>query len=73
MTINDMIDAGISIEGEIEIRKWDSSIDDALVLFRGYDYELNHDASYMYEEISYMFAYKDKDNYTTVLCFELAN
>ena len=31
MNINDMIDAGISIEGEIEIRKWDSDIDDALV------------------------------------------
>lgn len=71
MTINDMIDAGINIEGEIEIRKWDSEIDDALVLFKGDVYELNTYASYMDEEISYMFAYKGE--YTTVLCFELAN
>lgn len=73
MTINDMINAGITIEGDIEIRKWDSYIDDALVLFKGDAWELNTNASYMDEEISYMFAYKDKDDYTTVLCFELAN
>lgn len=71
MTINDMIDSGITIEGEIEIRKWDSSTDDAFVLFSGDAWELNTDASYMHEEISYMFAYKNE--YTSVLCFELAN
>ena len=72
MIINDMIDAGITIEGEIEIRKWDSYADDAIVLFNGDAWELNCNASYMYEEVSYMFAYKNEYN-MSVLCFELAN
>ena len=73
MTINDMLDAGICIEGEVEIRKWDSSIDDVMILFKDDAYELNTNASYMDEEVTYMFAYRDTANYSTVLCFELAN
>lgn len=70
MTLDKMINNGITIEGEVEIRKWDSYIDDVLVLFKDDAYELNTNASYMYEEISYMFAYKD--DYKAILCFELA-
>lgn len=71
MTLDEMISNGITIEGEIEIRKWDNSIDDAIVLFKDDAYELDYNASYMYEEASYMFAYKD--GYKAVLCFELNN
>lgn len=71
MTIAEMIDNGITIEGEVEIRKWDSYIDDNLILFKDDAYELNMNASYMYENVTYMFAYKNE--YQTILCFELAN
>lgn len=72
MTINDMIDAGIEIEGGIEIRKWDTYADDSVVLFKGYAWELNGNASYMNEDISYMYAHNNKYN-MSILCFELAN
>lgn len=70
MTINDMIDAGITIEGEIEIRKWtDYNSYDPCVLFKGY--ELDGDEWYMDANVAYMFAYDDGDK--TILCFELEN
>ena len=71
MNINDMIDAGITFEGEVEIRKWDSDIDEPIVLFRSDTWDFDVDASYMNEEVIYMFAYND--GITSVLCFELAN
>ena len=73
MTINDMINAGITFEGEVEIRKWDSDADEPVVLFKSDTWDFDVDASYMDEEVVYMFAYRDTDNYSTVLCFELAN
>lgn len=69
MTIDEMIADGITIEGEIEIRIWDSEIDDALVLFKDDACELDGYASYMYMDVSYMFAYNDSG--CSVLCFEL--
>jgi hypothetical protein len=69
MNINDMIDAGIAIEGEIEIRISDSKTYDTIVLFKDDACELDYDASYMYQNVQYMFAYNDGDS--TVLCFEL--
>lgn len=69
MTLDEMIDNGITIEGEIEIRISDSKTYNTIVLFKDDAYELDYDASYMYEEVSYMFAYNDGDS--AVLCFEL--
>lgn len=71
MNINDMIDAGITIEGEIEIRKCDNEDGSVIVIHGGYADELDENEWYMDKEISYMFAYKN--DYSTVLCFELAN
>lgn len=71
MTLDQMINHGITIEGGVEIRVWDSEIDDALVLFKDDAYELDYYASYMYENVQYMFAYND--GYRSVLCFELAS
>lgn len=71
MTINDMINAGITFEGEVEIRKWDSDADEANVLFRSDTWDFDVDASYMDEEVVYMFAYND--GISSVMCFELAN
>lgn len=69
MTLDEMVGNGITIEGEIEIRISDSKTYDTIVLFKDDAYELDYDASYMYEEVSYMFAYNDVDS--AVLCFEL--
>lgn len=71
MNINDMINAGITFEGEVEIRKWDSDADEPIVLFRSDTWDFDVDASYMNEEVVYMFAYND--GITSVMCFELAN
>ena len=67
----DEITSFITVEGEIEIRVWDDVINDALVLFKGDAWELDMNASYMFEEISNMFSYND--GHGSALCFELVD
>lgn len=68
MTLDDMIGNGITIEGCIEIRRWDNE-NEPTILFKGDEWELDYDAGYVFEDIKYMFAYKN--GYDSILCVEL--
>ena len=69
MTLDDIM-SHVSIEGEIKIQRWDD--DEADVIFEGYASDLDDCASYMFEDIAYMFACKN-DYGMPVTCFEFAS
>jgi uncharacterized protein YcnI len=71
MTLRDMIDSGIQIEGYVEIRCWENDTYPD-VYYEGYDVDIDRSADYMDKEIAYIFAYEDKRDENGVrICIEL--